>query len=201
MPRQLTFKIKRKEYAVTPVKVDRRKLYGWTEILALDEQGRPCKLVTTDQTGTLVIPRGGTAIAVLTPKGDWVDRDQLVTVRDDGTPAEIIPSSYSVTVKLNRKVTDEEYLDYSITDFYELNDAPEGLLKAVGDDIYTFDYTYLDSYESSPAFVMASGGTLFMLVGYANRFDLLCLGECDRIDDQDDDYITVDDDDIDFSML
>lgn len=200
MARQLTFRIKRKEYTVIPVKIDRKKLYGWTEIIALDEQGRTCNLVSTDDTGTLIIPKGGTALGMLSSDGKWVERTQLKTVRQDGSEAEIIPSSFSVVISLKQKVTDEEFLDYSITDFYQLNNVPDDLLKAIGDDIYTFDYTYLDSYETTPAFLMVSDAILFMLLGYKNRFDMLCLGECSVVDD-DDDYIEVTDDDIDFSMF
>lgn len=200
MARQLTFRIKRKEYTVIPVKIDRKKLYGWTEIIALDEQGRTCNLVSTDDTGTLIIPKGGTALGMLSSDGKWVERTQLQTVRQDGSEAEIIPSSFSVVIPLKQKVTDEEFLDYSITDFYQLDNVSDDLLKAIGDDIYTFDYTYLDSYETTPAFLMVSDATLFMLLGYKNRFDMLCLGECSVVDD-DDDYIEVTDDDIDFSMF
>lgn len=200
MARQLTFRIKRKEYKVIPVKIDRKKLYGWTEIIALDEQGRTCNLVSTDDTGTLIIPKGGTALGMLSSDGKWVERTQLKTVRQDGSEAEIIPSSFSVVIPLKQKVTDEEFLDYSITDFYQLDNVPDDLLKAIADDIYTFDYTYLDSYETTPAFLMVADATLFMLLGYKNRFDMLCLGECSVVDD-DDDYIEVTDDDIDFSMF
>lgn len=200
MARQLTFRTKRKEYTVIPVKIDRKKLYGWTEIIALDEQGRTCNLVSTDDTGTLIIPKGGTALGMLSSDGKWVERTQLKTVRQDGSEAEIIPSSFSVVISLKQKVTDEEFLDYSITDFYQLDNVPDDLLKAIEGDIYTFDYTYLDSYETTPAFLMVSDATLFMLLGYKNRFDMLCLGECSVVDD-DDDYIEVTDDDIDFSMF
>lgn len=200
MARQLTFRIKRKEYTVIPVKIDRKKLYGWTEIIALDEQGRTCNLVSTDDTGTLIIPKGGTALGMLSSDGKWVERTQLKTVRQDGSEAEIIPSSFSVVIPLKQKVTDEEFLDYSITDFYQLDNVPDDLLKAIADDIYTFDYTYLDSYETTPAFLMVADATLFMLLGYKNRFDMLCLGECSVVDD-DDDYIEMTDDDIDFSMF
>lgn len=200
MARELKFRIKRKEYTLIPVKIDRKKLYGWTEIIALDEQGRVCNLVSTDDTGTLIIPKGGTALGMLAPDGKWVKRSQLKTVKQDGTEAEIIPSSFSVVIQLKEKVTDEEFLDYSITDFYQLNNVTDDLLKAIGGDIYTFDYTYLDSYEATPAFIMVSNGTLFMLLGYKNKFDMLCLGECSVVDD-DDDYIEVADDDIDFSMF
>lgn len=199
MARVLTFQIKKKEYQVIPVKIDRKKLYGWTEIIARDEQGRPCNLVNTDDTGTLIIPKGGTALGILSPEKEWVERSELKTVRQDGSEAGIVPSSFSSVIPLRKKVTDEEFLDYSITDFYQL-EVTGDMKKMVGNTIYTFDYSYLDSYEATPAFIMLAGDTLFMLLGYKNKFDMLCFGDCGVID-EDDDFIEVTDDDLDFSML
>lgn len=200
MARNLTFKLKRKEYQVVPAKIDRKKLYGWTEILALDENDEPCKLVNTDESGRFIIPKGGTGLGILTSDGKWVERSTLKTVKSDGAPVEVIPSSFTVVIPLSKKVTIEEYLDYSITDFYQLTDTPLEMIKAIGEDIYTFEYSYLDSYEATPAFLMVSEKVLFMLLGYRNRFEMLCLGDCKQID-EDDDFIEIDDDDIDFSMF
>lgn len=200
MPRQLTFKIKRKEFSIIPVKIDRKKLYGWTEINAEDENGKKCTLVTTDQTGSLIITKGGTSIGILSPENEWVDRSSLITVNEDGSPAKIKPSSYSTIIELKKKVSEEEFLDHSITDFYELTDSPAEFVKLVGNDIYIFDYTYLDSYETTPAFIMAANGILFLLSGYKNKFEYLCLGDCETIDEDNDDYMEIDDD-IDFTMF
>lgn len=201
MARELTFRIKRKKYQVVPVKIERKKLYGWTDILALDENGEPCKLVNTDESGRYIIPKGGTALGILSSKGKWVERATLKTVKQDGSPAELIPSSFTVTIYLSKKVSIEEFLDYSITDFYQLPNVTEELLRTIGEDIYTFEYSYLDSYESTPAFLMVSDGVLFMLLGYKNRFEMLCLGDCKQVDEDDDDFIDITDDDIDFSMF
>lgn len=200
MARELRLRIKRKEYPVVPIRIDRKKLYGWTEIIAQDEQGQTCRLVNTDDTGTLIIPKGGTALGILSPKGDWVERTELKSVNEDGSPAILIPSSYSKAISLRKTVADEEFLNYSITDFYQLGQVTDSLIKAVGKDIYTFDYTYLDSYETTPAFVMVSEGSLFMLLGYKNNFNMLCLGECGTAEGGED-YIEVTDDDLDFSMF
>lgn len=201
MPRELTFRFKKKEYKATPTKVDRKKLYGWTEILALDEQGRECKLINTDDTGTIMISKGGTALGILDSQGKWVERSTLKTVLSDGSPAPVITSSYNTIIDLKDKVADEEFLDYSITDFYQLNIADDNIIRTIGNNIYTFEYSYLDSYEAIPAFLMVAESTLFMLLGYKNKFDMLCLGDCGNIDEENDDYIDVSDDDLDFSMF
>lgn len=196
----MSFKLKRKEFTVSPVKVDRRKLYGYTQILALDDNGDPCNLVTTDESGMFMIDKGGTGLGILTPSGEWAERSDLKYVNEDGKKANLIKSSYNVVNILKEKVTPEEYLDHNITDFYELTGADDEFLKVIGDDIYKFTYSYLDNYEGSTAFVMVSGGKLFMLIGTLNKFEMLCFADCGTGDDNEDYRIEVDDD-LDFSMF
>ena len=201
MPRELTFKIGNTDYSATPLKVDRRKLYGWTELNATDDNGQPCDLLTVDESGKFIIPLGGTASGIVSPSGKWVERSELVAVDGNGKPVKLFESSFNTVNVLKNKITPQEYLDYSITDFYELIDAGE-LAKTVGDDIFLFDYTYNASYETSPALVMVSGYTLFLLIGVRNFYEPLCFGDCETInDDYADELIEQGDADIDFSMF
>lgn len=201
MARELTFKIKKKEYTATPLKVDRRKLYGWTQIIALDDNGDPCNLVTTDEAGQFIIEKGGTGLGILTPSGEWADRSQLKYVNEDGTKAELIKSSYNVVNPLKEKVSLEEFLDYSITDFYELTELDSDFIKEIGEDIYRFTYSYLDNFEGTPAFIMNSFGSVFMLIGVLNKFELLCFGDCSDMDHNEDYNFELETDDLDFSMF
>lgn len=197
MPRVLTVRLAEREYAVEPLKVDRKKLYGWTEIEALDDERQLCKLVSTDESGGLLIGKGGVAMGLFSPGGDWVDRSSLKVVDRDGTPAPFFPSSYKTGIVLDREVAEDEFLDYDITDYYQLRNAPPELKKAVGKKIYTFPYSYGDSYEPSSAFLMGAGQGLFMLIGCRNRFDLLCPANSEAIGDDDDELP----DELDFSMF
>ncbi|MCD8071593.1 MAG: hypothetical protein LUE10_00105 [Alistipes sp.] len=202
MARELTFKIGKKEYSASPSKVDRRRLYGWTELMAVDDDGAPCRLLTTDESGKYIIPLGGTGSGILSGDGQWVERSELKTVNGDGKQAKMFTSSFNTVNVLSRKVSPSEFLDYSITDFYELTSAGPELLKAVGDKIYTFQYTYNDSYAPSPAFVMASGDTLFLMIGVKNIYEWLCFGDCENVEEGHDDRIVEEGDgDIDFSMF
>lgn len=202
MPRELRFKIKRKEFAAAVMKVDRRKLYGWTELMAADDKGNPCALLSADESGKFIIPLGGTGIGILSDSGRWVERSELKTVNEEGKPLTLFKSSFDGVNVLQKKVTPQEFLDYDITDFYELEDSTSEMIKTVGKDIYSFQYSYNDSYSPSPAFVMAANGTLFLLVGVKNNFEFLCFGNCETIDDDEDDRLIEEgDEDIDFSMF
>lgn len=200
MPRQLTFVIKRRRYSASPVKIDRRKLYGWTKIVAADDNAQPCQIVSTDETGQLIIPRGGTAVGLLSPRGEWVERSELRTVTADGKPAELLPSSFDTQIVLRQKASLEEYFDHNITDFYLLAGAPEELVQAVGEQIYTFRYCYTEGCAGNPAFVLAASGELFLLIGERLRFEMIGYEEPGFIG-QDTDGDEAPEEEIDFSMF
>ena len=205
MARTLSFAIDGDEHAVEPVKVDRRKLYGWHEVHAYDDDGNECVLVSTDATGTVIIPKEGLALGLLAADGRWVERSELTTLGADGQAATKQPSSYSQVNELTDKASDEDLLDCSITAFYYLEDADPDLIAAIGEDIYRFDYCYLDSYEPSPAFLMVAevGGNqeLFMLVGARNNFQFIGLDEVAVADQEPDEDGDDESDEIDFSMF
>lgn len=199
MPRSLTLRLGSGEFTVEPVKVDRKKLYGWSEIEAVDDAGKPCKLVTTDETGGFLLGKGGVALAIFSPEGRWVERSSLVVRKRDGSPAQFYPSSYKTGITLDERVSDDEFLNYDISDYYQLDHAPEALLKAVGKSIFRFRYSYGDSYDPSTAFLLRSEDALFMLIGCRNDFEMLCPADEEPLaDDEEGDALS---DDLDFSML
>jgi hypothetical protein len=202
MARELTFSIGGREFYAEPSKVDRSKLYGSIDKLALDDDGVECQLVYMDESGTIIIPKGGTALSMFTADGKRVERDQLKTVRLDGSPAELTQSSYVQVNSLERKATAEELLDCAIKAFYHLSASPD-LIAAIGTDIYVFDYCFRDSYETSPAFLLVSEQQdLFMLTGTPNEFSYIGLEEVSVVTNEDEtDEDSDDDGDIDFAMF
>lgn len=204
MARELTFLVEGKEYTTSPAKIDRKKLYGWTENIALDDDGNECKLVSMDESGTLIIPKGGIALGIVSGEGFWVQRSELKAVYDDGTPAELMPSSYSVPVELSGKVSVEDFLNYSIKSFYQLDGASDELIAFVGSDIYSFTYCYRDSYEGKTAFLLTAGDEekhLFMMVGVLNEFEMLGISQTSIIEEEPETEEEEEDTEIDFSMF
>lgn len=202
MPRKITFSINKKEFKSIPVKVDRRKLYGWTELKGTDDKGNACKLLTADESGKYILPIGGTGIGLLSQEGRWVERSELNTIDAKGEALPWFESSFDTVTTLSEQVTPEEFLDYSITHFYQLPDVPADILDTIGTAIYTFNYSYKAGYDPSPAFLMKTGETLFLLIGVKNKFDFLCVGNCESIHEDAEDLLIEDGEEtIDFSMF
>ena len=138
-------------------------------------------------------------MGLLSPDGRWVERSELRTVRADGSPAELLASSFTGVVALERKVSDEEFLDHDITDFYELRTEDGEPAERIGETIFGFDYCYNDGCEGNPAFVLTAGGRLFLLIGRRLLFDWVGYEEPGYLDEE-----TADeepDDTFDFAMF
>ena len=202
MAQEVVFSIGGREFAASPEKIDRKKLYGWSEIHAFDDDGNECALVSTDSSGTIIIPKGGVGLGILSGDGKWIERSDLKIVTADGSDAELITSSYG-KVNAPVKASEEELLDCSITALYHM-ETDKGLVDAIGDDIYKFDYCYRDAYESSPAFLLTSEidgeKELFMFIGKENAFEFIGLSEISVAEDNETED-EEDNDDLDFSMF
>ena len=80
MAKPLTFIHKGTETQLDPVKLDRKKLYGWTDKVTLDENNQECKLVSIDSSGSTLIPSGGLGQGILDDRGAWVERSEMIAV-------------------------------------------------------------------------------------------------------------------------
>ncbi|MDP4183222.1 MAG: hypothetical protein Q8942_19295 [Bacillota bacterium] len=203
MARELQFKLGDGNYSFCPEKVDRKKIYGWTETIALDDEGNECKLVSVDESGTAIIPRGCIGLGILNGSKEWVDRSSLLAVDSDGNPASILPSSFSVEIELKETVTIEEFLDYQINTVYELCGSEENpdFLKQISDKIYTFTFNYREGYEGNQAFILENEGRAFVLVGAFCDFPMVGLENIGYLEEDEEDEEISEELGIDFSMM
>ena len=199
MARTLAFDLDGQTYEAAPTKVDRKKLYGWSETVAVDDDGNALQVAAIDATGTLVIPSGGIGLGLFDDEGCWVDRTTLRAVTPDGDDAPQLPSSFDAPVALREQATYDDLLAHAVTAVYQLVDAPDGFVEAVGDAIYRFDYAFRAGYTASPAFLLVADGVAFFLVGRPTPFKLVGLDQPAVVTDDAD--ADEDDDEIDFSML
>ena len=107
MARELIFQLNASQFPFSPTKIDRSKLYGWTEIKAMDAKNVECKTFYMDSSGSIMIPKGGVSYGVIDNDGKWVNKSELMAVHLDGSPAELIPSSFSAPIVLDQIVLDQ----------------------------------------------------------------------------------------------
>ncbi len=203
MPKSLIFRFNGKDYALEPVKLDRKKLYGWTELLVFDENGDECKSASIDSTGTVVIPKGGLGMGILDNAGMWIEKSELTAVDKNGNPAKKIPSSFDSPVVLENTVSLEEFLNYNITSIYTMQgeeNCPEFVKAVSSESVFTFSFNYRESYEGSTAFLIESKGELFVLAGEKNDFEFLGFDDAGFLDITDEETVDTGDD-LDFSMM
>lgn len=166
--------------------------------MALDIDGNPCELALVDQTGTMIIPKGGTGMGLIVDDGTWVDRAALSPIDATGAPVALRPSSYDAPIELTGKASADDVLDVNVTGVYQLDASPE-LLAAIGSDIYRFEYFYRAGPSGSQAFVLVTNDTAFMLVGQPAVFEFIGLEAAAEVDAEEAEDEELDD--LDFGMM
>ena len=89
MAKELIFKLAGTEYGAAPVKLERKKIYGWTDVVATDRNGDVCNSAYLSPDDALIIPSGGLKQAVVDDGGRWVEKSALVAYSEDGS--EVLP--------------------------------------------------------------------------------------------------------------
>jgi hypothetical protein len=198
MAASLKFKVKGAEFEAAPVKVERKKLYGWTETVATDASGAACRTAQVDPDGELLIPPGAVKLGLLDEDGAWVDRSELVAVDAEGKELPIVPSSFGQTIELEKTATAEEFLDHAWKSVYQLDG--EGLAEAVGEAIYAFPFNYRADASPEDGFLLASGGKAFLFAGEKLKFEFIGLEEEGVLDDPAEEP-EAEEEDFDFGMM
>ena len=199
MAKELMFKLAGTEYGAAPVKLERKKIYGWTDTVATDRNGDVCNSAYLSPDDALVIPSGGLKQAVVDDGGRWVEKSALVAYSEDGSEVlPVQPSSFDAPIELKEKATTEEFLDNDWESVYQL--VNPDLAAAVGDDIYKFDFSYRGGTNHNEGYLMNTPGGLFLFAGDKQEFPLVSLAEETTIDDTEE-PVEEEIDELDFSMF
>tara|TARA_Y100000589_G_C27175145_1_gene638397 strand:+ start:1734 stop:2354 length:621 start_codon:yes stop_codon:yes gene_type:complete len=206
MAKSLVFNLHSKQYEFEPLKLERKKLYGWSETIALNNEDEQCITHSLLPEFSMILPSGSTALGNLDESGNWVTKDQLKHVDAEGNAVEIVPSSFSEPVELNDKVSVETLLEHNISSIYSLQgeeNNPDFVKEIQNEEqIYSFIFNYRADYEGDPAFVIENGGEIFILVGKKIQFEFIGLDDTGELDNDTVDSDEQDDgDDFDFSMM
>ena len=199
MARELVFKLSGADYGAAPVKLERKKIYGWTTLVATDKVGEVCSSAYLSPDDALVIPSGGLQQATVDSDGHWVKKSELTAYSEDGQEVlPLLPSSFDAPIELKQKATAEEFLDNDWESVYQIMNAD--LAAAVGNDIYKFDFNYTAGTNHNDGYLLNTPDGLFLFAGDKQEFPLLSLAEETTIDDNEeaeDESI----DELDFSMF
>lgn len=198
MAKELSFILGGAQFSAAPVKLERKKIYGWSTLVATDREGNPCIAAYISPEDSLMIPAGAAKMATVDESGNIVKKADLKTFDADGKALETVPSSFEGPIDLNRKATEEEFLDHEWASVYQLQ-SPE-LAEAVGKDIFAFPFSYSGGTTLNDGFLLNCPTGLFLFAGTKVDFTPVSLGEEAVIDDTEEEAIE-DLDDLDFSMI
>ena len=199
MAKELIFSLAGTDYGAAPVKLERKKVYGWTDTVATDRSGEVCCSAYLSPDDALIIPSGGLKQAVVDDEGRWVEKSELTAYDEDGqTVLTVFPSSFDAPIELKKKATTEEFLDNDWEAVYQLVNAD--LAAAVGDDIYKFDFNYRASTNHNDGYLINTPAGLFLFAGDRQEFPLVSLAEETTIDDTEE-PLEEEIDELDFSMF
>ncbi len=197
MAREIIFRLSGKDYGASPVKLERKKIYGWTSLVATDRKSKECNAAYLSPDDSLIIPSGGLKQGTVDEEGRWLDKSELVAFGEDGKLLPEIPSSFDSPIELGPKATTEVFLDNDWESVYQL--VNEELAEAIGDDIYKFEFSFRAGVNHNDAYLLNTPGGLFLFAGDKQEFPLLTLADETTIDDNEEPEEEIDE--LDFSML
>jgi hypothetical protein len=197
MAKELKFTIAGTEYGAAPVKLERKKIYGWSDLVATDKSGEVCDSVYLSIDDALLVPSGGYKQGTVDDSGRWVEKSELTACDKDGNPLPQLVSSFDAVIELKEKVSAEEFLDNDWEAVYQL--VNPDLAAAIGNDIYIFDFCYRAGVNHNYGYLMNATGGLFLFAGDKQEFPLLSLVEQTVIDEVEE--VEEEIDELDFSMF
>ena len=198
MAKDLIFNLLGTEYGAAPVKLERKKVYGWSDIVATNKEGEVCESAYLLSEAALLIPSGGFKQGTVDEAGRWVDKSELKPYDAEGNELPTYASSFDAPIELSETVTIEEFLDNDWESIYQLSNAE--LAAAVGEKIYKFEFFYRAGHNHNDGYLMNTPGGLFLFAGDKQEFQLVALNDETIIDDLEEE-VEEEIDELDFSMF
>ena len=202
MARALNLSFDGNQFSLSIQKLDRKKLYGFTQVEVKDEEGNKCELATISDDGKHILPKGSVGYIYLNAKNEYVPSSSMKMVDRDGKPIKKILSSFDLEKIELQPATIEDYFQMYVKATYQLNPEGEdtdlsGLLESLKKNkVLYFKFNYRTDYDNDDAFLLESGGHVFMVIGRISPFEFIGLEKVvdDSVEDDDED-------DFDFGML
>jgi len=199
MAKELIFQLGGAEYGAAPVKLERKKVYGWSELVATNREGAVCNSAYLSPDDSLIIPTGGLKQGLNDDQGRWIERSEMTACDEEGKAMPVFPSSFDAPISLFCAVDENEFLDNDWESVYQLDNAD--LAAAVGDKIYKFEFSYRGGVNHNDGYLMNTPGGLFLFAGDRQEFPLVGLTDETAIEEEVEEEMSEEIEDLDFSMF
>ena len=180
-------------------KVDRNKVYGWSEEIYTDKSGNVCNWATLLNDGVTLVSSGGTALKTFNNFGKEVSKSELVAVFNDGELANLISSVFDSETTLSNEKTIEDLMNLEVKSVYQLEVLEnKDLLKTWLSEfkVLYLPFNYRTDYESDDAFILNQGELFFILTGTIKEFQYASLQATPELESD-----AEESDEIDFNMF
>lgn len=159
-------------------KVDRNKVYGWSEEVYTDKSGNVCTWATLLNDGVTLVSSGGTALKTFNNIGNEVSKSDLVAIYDNGELANLISSVFDAETTLSNEKTIEDLMNLEVKSVYQLEILEnKDLLKTWLNQfkVMYLTFNFRTDYESDDAFLLNQGELFFILTGTIKEFQYASL--------------------------
>ena len=180
-------------------KVDRNKVYGWSEEIYTDKSGNVCTWVTLLNDGVTLISSGGSALKTFNNIGNEVSKSDLIAVYGNGELANLISSVFDAETTLSNEKTLEDLMNLEVKSVYQLEVLEnKDLLKTWLSQfkVLYLPFNYRTDYESDDAFLLNQGELFFIITGTIKEFQYASLQASPELESD-----VEESDDIDFNMF
>jgi hypothetical protein len=199
MSKEAIFKFEENVVKTSLIKVDRNKVYGWSEEIYTDKSGNICTWATLLSDGETLIGTGGTALKTFDNIGKEISKSDLIAVLDDGSAATLINSVFDVETVLSNEKSIEDLMNLEVKSVYQLEvienkDVLKNWLTKYKVLYLTFNYR--TDYEGDDAFILNQGDLFFIITGNIKDFRYVSLQTPQNIEVE-----TDESEEIDFNMF
>jgi hypothetical protein len=199
MAKEVIFKFQENVVKTSLTKVDRDKVYGWSEIIYTDKSGNICTWATLINDGDTLRGTGGTSLKSFNNVGKEISKSDLIAVFDDGTEATLINSVFDVETMLSNEKSIEDLMNLEVKSVYQLEvienkDVLENWLTKYKVLYLTFNYR--TDYEGDDAFILNQGDLFFIITGNIKDFRYVSLQTYQNLEVE-----TDESEEIDFNMF
>ena len=181
------------------IKVNREKIYGWSEVEVYDKHSSKCELAGLVD-GQYIIPSGYSSLVTLNEKGDTISKNELIGFDNSGNKVDLVPSIYDQEILLKESSIDE-YLSLSVKSVYQLKieEDKSNVIKKLNGKVVYFVFNYRADFVGDDAFLITNENEIFIVTGKLTKFEFIGLEEGDKLLSYD--SSADEDDEINFAMF